>query len=286
MMQFIIPESKMHFTLTEFNALSEAKATVAASPEIGPNKLGRKETEPKTSKPQLEIFSFSYESFRDSELKHVGWKRPSNAPPVKCPKTSFWVDKSTGEIFTQKQVQERGITIGPSPSLRMILVQSLIQSCPPSKRSFVCYILNLRNTRGGLIMDLKTALDRWITIESPNMHSTDRARKRKTLETFLYDRKILANNQTFTKDLQFIAKSTKIDYVGEESSLFRAFPVIGKPGRGFPTNPVTEAERLREWDESMRAAKAKRTGAEPPVNAYTDADTDSQVNGDDGKTLQ
>jgi hypothetical protein len=256
----------MHFSLTEFNALSDAEATVTVDPRINPAQIDQEEAEPETSKPKLELFSCTYESFRDSELKHVGWKRPSNAPPVRCSKTSFWVDKNTGEIFTQKQVREHGITIGPSPSLRMILVQSLIQSCPASKRRFVCYILNLRNTRGGLIMDLKTALDRWITSESPNMHSTDRARKRKTLETFLYERKILANNQTFTKDLQFIAKSTKIDYVGEESSLFRAFPVVGKPGRGFPTNPVTEAERLREWDESMRAAKTKEKESASPIN--------------------
>ncbi len=125
-------------------------------------------------------------------------------------------------------------------------------------RDFVRYILKLRNTRGGLVVDLKTALDRWIDYENPTMHSTDRARKRKTLEEFLYKRGILKNNQTFAKDLQFIADSTKTDYIGEESGLIYAFPVVGKPGCGFPSNPIVERKRLLEWDKFRTDANCRK----------------------------
>ncbi|UEP40325.1 hypothetical protein [Burkholderia sp. B21-005] len=235
MMQPIIPEyTTMHFSPTEFSALSEAYTTAVTDPEIDHTESDREQNEPQHSEPRFEIFSLKNMPFRDSELKAIGWKRPKNAPPVTCPESSLWVDMNTGEIFTEKQVREYDVTVSQSKSLRMIFIQYVIQSCPPKKREFVRYILRLRNTRGGLVVDLETALDRWIAHESPNMHSTDRARKRNALEKFLYDRGILANNQTFTKDLQFIADSRRADYLGEESKFVNAFPVIAKPGCGLP----------------------------------------------------
>ena len=239
----------MHFSPAEIKALSQVTVTAIADPAIDATGSDRQRPNAETTKPNLELFSLKHKPFRNSELKRIGWKRPKNAPPVTYPEPSPWVDADTGEIFTQKQVKKYGIKVGHSKSLGMILIQSIIETCPPGKRDFVRYILKLRNTRGGLIVDLKTALDRWIDHENPTMHSTDRARKRKTLENFLYKRHILKNNQTFSKDLQFIADSTKTDYVGEESEFVCAFPVVGKPGCGFPSNPFTEHKRLLEWDK-------------------------------------
>lgn len=239
----------MHFSPTESKALSQVTATAIADTDIDVTGSDQAHPNVENSKPKLALFSLKHKPFHDSELKLIGWKRPKNAPPVTYPESSLWVDADTGEIFTQKQVKKYGITVGHSKSLGMILIQSIIESCPPGKQDFVRYILKLRNTRGGLIVDLKTALDRWIDYENPTMHSTDRARKRKALEDFLYDRAILKNNQTFSKDLQFIAGSTKTDYVGEESEFVYAFPVVGKPGCGFPSNPFTEHKRLLEWDK-------------------------------------
>jgi hypothetical protein len=258
----------MHFSLTELDALSETNAAAVASFNIAPNGSHQEQPESKNSKPELELFSLKHKPLRNSDLKFIGWNRPKNATPVTCPESTLWVDKNTGEIFNQKQVREYGIKIWSSRPLQIIRTQSIIQSCPEGKRDFVRYILKLRNARGGLIVDLKTALDRWISYENPTMHSTDRARKRNALEKFLYDRHILANNQTFTKDLQFIADSTKTDYVGEESEFVFAFPVVGKPGCGFPSNPLTERKRLLEWDKAMRADKRNRKS--PAANRAPD----------------
>ncbi|MEC5405802.1 hypothetical protein VOM14_09535 [Paraburkholderia sp. MPAMCS5] len=246
----------MQFSATEFIALAEAEATAITNFNT-PSESHQEQPESKNSKPELELFSLKHKPFRDSELKFIGWNRPKNAPPITCPESSLWVDKKTGELFTQKQAQEHGITVGHSKSLGMILIQSIIQSCPPGKRDFVRYILRLRNTRGGLAVDLETALNRWIDYENPTMHSTDRARKRKALENFLYERGILANNQTFTKDLQFIADSTRKDYLGETFKFVRALPLTGQPcyerhSNSLGTETTTETDQIHSNNETQQ----------------------------------
>jgi hypothetical protein len=242
----------MHFSLTELQALSDADKA-AIDPDIKKVASDHQQIEPDKPKPEIQAFSWKRQPIRNSELKLSGWKRPKNAAPVFYAEPSLWVDMETGELFTKEQVKEHGIKVGPSRSLRMIRTQSVIQSLSDEDLFFVIYILKLRNRRGGLIIDLKSALDRWIAYAHPNIHSTDRSRKRKSLEKFLYDRGILANNQTFTKDFQFIGHSTKSDYIAEESEFVYALPVFGKPGCGFPFNPIAERKRLTEWIKSKHA---------------------------------
>ncbi|MFM0007257.1 hypothetical protein PQR57_40675 [Paraburkholderia dipogonis] len=244
----------MHFCFNELKALSEVDKA-AIDLDINQVESDHRQSAPDGSQSTtIKLLSWNKNRICDSDLKSAGWKRPKNAAPVTHIEPDFWIDTQDEQILTKEQVRKRGFEIGPSTSLRMIRTQSIIRSCPDGKRDFVIYILKLRNRRGGLVVDLKTALDRWIDYESPDMHSTDRSRKRNSLEKFLYDRGILANKQTFTKELQFIGHATKTDYIGEESQFFYALPVIGKPGCGFPSDPLTKRKQLLEWEKSMQSA--------------------------------
>lgn len=196
---------------------------------------------------QLQVFSVVQKTIPDWLLKLAGWKRPKKAPKIIYLEPNEWVDTDTGEILTNAQARKQGATTGPSVSLRTIEIQAFIRQCPPTKRDFVVYILKLRNKRGGLVIDLKTALDRWIDRKHPNIDSTDRARKRESLQKFLRKLDIMADNQTLSKELQVMGYSTKTDYLGEESEFIYAFPIRAKPGCGFQSDPATERQKLSEW---------------------------------------
>lgn len=239
----------MYFSNAEFEALSEATTDSAIGPESD-TKVGHESISSCDLKPNIEIFSWTYTRIRTKELRDAGWKRPKGADPIIYAEPSHWVDMETGEIFTKYQVRSHGIEITPSQSLRMIQAQSVIQPLPDEKRYFILYILRLRNTRAGLIVDLETAIDRWIAWVYPNIDITDRSRKRKSLESWLYKYEILANRQTFKTDFQFIAHSNKKDYIAEESR----YPARAKHDCEFYSDPLTERKRIIEWVKSKKIA--------------------------------
>ncbi|EDT05707.1 hypothetical protein BamIOP4010DRAFT_0732 [Burkholderia ambifaria IOP40-10] len=83
------------------------------------------------------------------------------------------------------------------------------------------------------MVDLKSVLDKWIDYKHPNIDSSDRSRKRNSLEKFLYDYAIMSNNQIFTQELQVMANTTKTDLVREAARFVNVLPVKGKPGCGI-----------------------------------------------------
>lgn len=181
----------------------------------------------------LEVFSVTRKTVSDHSLKAAGWKRRKNASPVTYLEPLEWIDTQTGEIVTKAEARKRGVTAPVSISLRMIKTQGLLRRCSPKKRDFLDYILRIRNKRGGLIVDLRTAIDRWIAYKHPQMDSTDRARRRKSYEGFLYEKGIMADGQTLTRDFQLMAFTTKKDHLGEASRFLTVLPIPSKPGRGF-----------------------------------------------------
>ncbi|MEI5997209.1 hypothetical protein H3V53_08335 [Paraburkholderia bengalensis] len=178
----------------------------------------------------LKIFSGVHKPVPNSRLKYVGWKRPKGADLVTCVEPDEWIDLDTGEILTTAMARKRGAIPYPSISLRMVTTQVVFHQCPPSKRDFLSYILKLRNRRGGLVVDLKSALDKWIDYKHPKIDSTDRSRKRDSLQKFLYKYEIMTDNQTFTQELQVMANATKTGNVREAARFVNVLPVKGKPG--------------------------------------------------------
>ncbi|BAX58647.1 hypothetical protein [Burkholderia stabilis] len=246
----------MHFSQSEFDALSEAAIGITDSLDINPVKAGRESISPHNIESTIEPFSWTCKQVRTKELRDAGWRRPKGAAPITYAEPDRWVDMETGELFTKHQVRDHGIDVTPSPSLRTIHTQSVIQPLSDEKRLFIFYILGLRNTRGGLIVDLETAINRWISWAYPNIDITDRSRKRLSLENWLYKYGILATKQTFKTDFQIIAHSKKKDYIAEESLYFKKNPVLGKPGYGFAVDPLTERKKLVEWIKSKQAASS------------------------------
>lgn len=182
----------------------------------------------------LKVYSGRYKPIPNSTLRSAGWRRPKKKSDVVTHvEPDQWIDIDTGEILEKSEARKRGAVASSSISLRMIEALAITYPCPPTKRSFQSYILKLRNKRGGMIVDLRTALDRWIEHDKPNTHSTDWSRKRKSLEEFLYTRGILADNQTFAKPLQIIAPTTKTDNLRESARFFNVLPVKGKSGCGI-----------------------------------------------------
>ncbi|MEK0233027.1 hypothetical protein [Ralstonia pseudosolanacearum] len=202
---------------------------------------------------KLKVFSEVQKTIPNSLLKEAGWKRPKNAPTITYLEPDKWLDPDTGEILTNAQARKQGAINTAPVLLRKIEIQAFLRQCPPSKLDFIAYILRIRSKRGGLIVDLKTAIDRWIDYKHPKMHSTDRARRRKSYEKFLYDLEILADPQTLKKEFQVMGYSTKTDYLGEASKFSYVLPIPAKPGCGFLSDPATGRKKLLEWIESKRA---------------------------------
>lgn len=184
----------------------------------------------------LKIFSGIHKTVPNSRLKAVGWKRPKGSDLITCVEADEWIDIDTGEILTKAMARKRGAIAAPSISLRMITTQVVFHQCPPTKRDFLSYILRLRSRRGGLVADLKSVLDKWIDYKHPNIDSTDRSRKRDSLEKFLYKYGIMTDNQIFTQELQIMANTTKTDNVRETARFVNVLPVKGKPGCGICPN--------------------------------------------------
>ena len=246
----------MYFSQSEFDALSEAVIGTTDSFDINPIKAGQEPISPDNLESTIEPFSWTCKQVRTKELRDAGWRRPKGAKPIIYAEPDRWVDMETGELFTKYQVRDCGIDVTPSPSLRTIHAQSVIQLLSDEKRLFIFYILGLRNTRGGLIVDLETAINRWISWVYPNIDITDRSRKRRSLENWLYKYGILATKQTFKTDFQLIAHSSKKDYIAEESLYFKKNPVSGKPGCGFAVDSLTEKKKLTEWIKSKQTASS------------------------------
>ncbi|MFS8976857.1 hypothetical protein PO002_20500 [Cupriavidus necator] len=177
--------------------------------------------------------SGTYKTIPEESLTAAGWNRKKGADKITLIQPKTWVDLETGEILTQNQLRDCGMQFGSSKSERTIKTQAILGRCPPKKQDFAYYILKLRNKRGGLVVDLKTALDYWIAYEHPKIDSTDKSRKRRSLEKFLEERGIMANNQSLSKDLQFLGNPTKTEILEEPSRLILALPVKAKPGRGI-----------------------------------------------------
>jgi hypothetical protein len=181
----------------------------------------------------LKIFSGKHKAVPNSRLKFAGWARPKGSDLITCVEPDEWIDIDTGEILTKAMARKRGAIALQSISLRIITTRVVFKQCPPSKRDFLSYILKLRNRRGGLVVDLMSALNKWIDYKHPNIDSTDRSRKRKSLEKFLYKYAIMADNQNFTQELQVTGNSTKTDNVSEAARFVHVLPVQAKPGCGI-----------------------------------------------------
>jgi hypothetical protein len=259
----------MHNTLTELKAISEAVANTVFDPDFidyphhfnhrtyTDDEMGSYDDERsfhvdpeiiidrhadtdftlsvsrKSPPTNLKIFSGKHRTVPNSRLKFSGWARPKGSDLITCVEPDEWIDIDTGEILTKAMARKRGAIALQSISLRMITTRVVFQQCPPSKRDFLSYILKLRNRRGGLVVDLVSALNKWIDHKHPNIDSTDRSRKRKSLEKFLYKYEIMTDNQNFTQELQVTGNSTKTDNVREAARFVHVLPVQAKPGCGI-----------------------------------------------------
>jgi hypothetical protein len=139
------------------------------------------------------------------------------------------MDSGTGEILTKKSARENNIRIPMVKSIseRMLDTICRIQQCAPSEREFVTYILKMRNRRGGLVVDLGTAIDLWIAHQHPDIRSSDKARKRKRLAETLEKRRIMVNSQTLTSDLQVLGNPTKQEIIEESARVFEVLKPLG-----------------------------------------------------------
>lgn len=190
----------------------------------------------------VRVLTWTHTRIPEKLLAAAHWTRTRASMAVFLHEPAEYVDESTGEILNKQQVRKYVTPfLAPSESMRMIKTQAILRQFDKGdvegeRLNFVSYILKLRSSRGGLICDLRTALDRWIDHRHANMNSTDRARKRKSLENLLFDRGVLATNQSMTKDLQVCGDSTKTDRIGEPSRF--VYALNRKPKPGHFTSPV------------------------------------------------
>jgi hypothetical protein len=184
-------------------------------------------------------------------LKSAGWTNPFNSsrsyvrPVVTYLSPTEWLDTETGEIVTKTAADKFNIRIdqGISISERFMSTQVRLNDCTATERPFVGFTLRMRNRRGGLVTDLITVLDIWINHAHPSTLPNHRARKRKALTKVLFDRKILANNQTFTKDLQILGSPSKQEILEEAATVFGWLPIRkanGVPELGYGTRNVPD----------------------------------------------
>ncbi|SFU26697.1 hypothetical protein [Paraburkholderia aspalathi] len=169
-----------------------------------------------------------------SKLKIAGWfhEKGFSRSAVTTVEPDMWLDTTTGELITKKVARESGIRIpmAKSVSERMLDTICRVQQCTPSEREFVTYVLKMRNRRGGLIVDLDTVIDFWISNKYPEMRSTDKSRKRRRLAAVLEKRRIMVNSQTLASDLQVLGNPTKQEIIEESARVFEVLKPRAKVG--------------------------------------------------------
>ncbi|WP_250439884.1 hypothetical protein [Caballeronia sp. AZ1_KS37] len=208
-------------------------------------------------RPRVVEVKFKRTRILESDLEAAGWKRTKNSKPVYHTECVQWLDMEHGDFLNREQVKERGVTVAPSKSSRMLLTQAIILSCPKPQQDFVRYMLKLRNKGGGLIISQKKAIDLWIDHAYAGIRSTDRARKFKSLQAFLYKHGIMLNETKFTTHLMIQGKSTTKELAGEESQIVRVLPPKAKPGCGLPKSE-TEID-WKAWSDRFRASTDRLT---------------------------
>jgi hypothetical protein len=172
-----------------------------------------------------------------SKLKIAGWfhEKGFSRSVVSTVEPDMWLDTTTGELITKKVARESGIRIpmAKSVSERMLDTICRILQCAPSEREFVTYVLKMRNRRGGLVVDLDTVVDLWISHQYPEMRSTDKSRKRRRLAAILEKRRIMVNSQTLASDLQVLGNPTKQEIIEESARVFEVLKPKAKRDAGL-----------------------------------------------------
>ncbi len=180
----------------------------------------------------------------ESFLKGSGWTTPNGKPRRYVrPKVTYiepdiWLDTDTGELMTKTDFRKENkrLPMAKSISMRMLETVGKVNSCKPSEREFISYILNMRNRRGGLVEDLVTLVDRWIGFKHPEIADANKARKRKSLISILEINKIMANSQTLVRDLQILGNPTKQEIIEEGAKVYTIIDIRAKPGCGVLAN--------------------------------------------------
>ncbi|MBR8284599.1 hypothetical protein [Burkholderia vietnamiensis] len=172
--------------------------------------------------PRYVAIGGEYKVVPKERLRAAGWRVTKTMPPVTQGVPDTWVDLETGEILTKTEARKRDIKLPVirSASGKALALGERLAACAPRERPFVCYLLKMRNQRGGLVGSLDTILDLWITRECPGVRSTDKARKRKQLRSIIERRKLMANDVTMAKDLAlFNPNITKQEMIEEAVKL-------------------------------------------------------------------
>jgi hypothetical protein len=89
-----------------------------------------------------------------------------------------------------------------------ITAERAVQAVPKRHQDFVRYILRIRDTVGGILVPLRTALDCWIDHAHPTINKSDRSRKRKALWEVLDVNKIMVDELTMRKRVMIWRNST------------------------------------------------------------------------------
>jgi hypothetical protein len=166
------------------------------------------------------------------ELVSAGWRVRRGFRPVTQVKPDTWADIETGEIVTKAEASRARayIPVAESNSDRYLRVMALLAECAPTERDFVAYILKMRNGRGGLLEPLTAVLDRWIMYAHSDIWPNHKARKREALKAILYKRKVLADEQTMTREFQVMRNNTKVDNLADASRAALVLPSRARAG--------------------------------------------------------
>ncbi|GAB5100296.1 hypothetical protein [Caballeronia sp. HLA56] len=169
-------------------------------------------------------------------LKRAGWiiNKQAERSTVTYLEPDTWLDTTTGELITKQSARKDGIRIPLSKSIsdRMIDTIGRIKQCAPKERAFIAYMLKMRNRRGGLVVDLNTALELWINHTYPETRSTDKSRLKKRLAKILERRRIMINSQTLASDLQMLGNPTKQEIIEESARVFEVLKPRAMHGMG------------------------------------------------------
>lgn len=144
------------------------------------------------------------------------------ARPVVYLHPTEWLDTETGDVIKRTEASKLGL-ITKSVSDRLITAMTAISRCDTDDRQFVCYILQMRNLRGGLVADIDRIVDAWLNHEMPEDLHGHRARKKRSLIQMLYDKRIMANSQSLHKDLQRLGRPSPDDILEEGAQLTAYF---------------------------------------------------------------
>lgn len=151
------------------------------------------------------------------------------------PKVKAYIDTEDGVIYTVREMYQQKFYVPSNVGLLMQERMGTLNKLRGRVRELACYLLSMRNNRGGFVQTLETLVDGYINRDG-KVTESNLARSRERVGTMigkLSSHGIIANETTLGVKFQLNRLNSARDNL-EEASVWYGWPGIFQGKKGYP----------------------------------------------------